>query len=164
MPSLNTSKCVNARRVRAFTLIEILVVMGMLALIGALTVFVSMDTYRGSSFRSDRDLLVALLQHARAESVHNICAVSSCTDGASHGVYIGATSYTIFQGASYAGRVVADDQNFTEDGTVTRAGASEVVFAALSGTVAAQTTITLSGDNKTSVITIEPSGRIWWTN
>jgi type IV fimbrial biogenesis protein FimT len=160
----NTSKST-----KGFTLIEVLVVLSMLAIVAALAVFVSMDTYRGSSFRADRDLLVALLQHARAEAIHNICAGTSCTNTSpaadtTHGLYVGATTYTLFQGSSYALRTTAEDQNYSEDALVSRTGATEVVFQPLTGTVAAQATITLTGSGKTSVITIEPSGRIWWTN
>ena len=157
MGSPNTSKYV-----RGFSFIEILVVMGIFVILGTLSLFVSMDTYHGSNFRSDRDLVVTLLQHARAQAMHNICT-GTCTDGKPHGVYIGSGTYTVFQGSSYATRDVAEDQTYTANSTLVATGDSEVVFANVTGVVSASRTITLTAEQN-STITVDPSGRISWTN
>ena len=148
---------------KGFTLIEILVVMGLFALLAGLGLMVSMDTYRGSSFRADRDLFVALLQHARAQAVNNICT-GTCTDGAAHGVGVAAGAYTVFQGSSYGARDASQDQTFTASPMVTPSGDTEVVFEQLTGAVVSQRVIVLNGDGKVSTTTIETNGRIWWTN
>jgi len=147
---------------RGFTLVELLTVMGLFVLLAGLGLFVSMDAYRGSSFRTDRDLLVALLQHARAQAVNNICT-GSCTDGAAHGVAATGGVYIAFQGTSYNS---SDPQNqvFSANPAVMLGGDTEVLFAQLTGAVAARRVITLAAAEQVSVITIEPNGRIWWTN
>ncbi|MBI3630784.1 MAG: hypothetical protein HY221_00390 [Candidatus Sungbacteria bacterium] len=144
-----------------------MVVLTLFLVLGSFALLVSTDTYRGSSFRSDRDLLVALLQHARAQSISNVCAGSSCADdGAKHGVHVDGTNhiYTAFTGTSY---VAGDPQNqiFEEAPTVTPTPTTfDVVFNQLDGTIASAQTIKLDALGKTSTITIDPSGKISWTN
>src|SRR4051812_38879538 len=70
-----------------FSLIEILVVMGLLVLMSGFGLFVSMETYQGSNFSCDRSLFVAALQRARAQAIHNMC-YGTCTDGVAHGVHV----------------------------------------------------------------------------
>jgi len=150
---------------RGLTLVEILVVLTLFLIVGATALLVSMDTYRGTSFRSDRDLLVALLQHARIQSINNICAGSGCKDGKAHGVHIdqSAHTFTAFQGVTYASRDISQDQAFNENPTTVATGATDIIFTQLTGVSNAQL-ITLTANGKTSVITIDTSGRIAWTN
>ncbi|MCX6759554.1 MAG: prepilin-type N-terminal cleavage/methylation domain-containing protein [Candidatus Nealsonbacteria bacterium] len=118
-----------------FTLIEIIVVMSLLAAIGALTAFANFDVWRGYTFRGECDLLISVLQKARSQSVNNICLGSSCTDGRPHGVYIQSDKYTIFQGSDWDHRDVAIDEDFEANSKVSSASStiSEVVFSQLSG-------------------------------
>src|SRR5262249_49598881 len=106
-------------------------------------------------------------------SINNVCLGSSviCSDGKSHGVAIKPAdhpnSYVVFQTSSdYAGRSSDDkDQDATfsaSQGSIV-SGASEVVFAQLSGTAASSTITTMQGGN-TSVISISSDGRIKWSN
>ena len=67
----NTCKLRNSQS--AFTLIEMVVVMAIISLIGTFTAFVSIDSYRGYAFRSERDTLVASLERARSQSINNMC-------------------------------------------------------------------------------------------
>jgi prepilin-type N-terminal cleavage/methylation domain-containing protein len=147
---------------RGFTFLEVLVVMSLVAIVGTFTLFMSMETFRGSNFRSDRDMLVLALQRARSEAVHNECA-GTCTDGKAHGVHIQSNAYILFQGAAYSS---SDQQNisFSANTAVARTPASvDVVFSQLTGNSSAQT-ITLSSQGKSSVISISTNGRISWTN
>ena len=92
-----------------FTMLEILVVIGLVLMLSTVTLLVSFDTYRGSNFRNDRDLLLATLERARAQSINNLCVGSTCNvvqNSRPHGVAIRPNgqpnSYVVFQGASYA--------------------------------------------------------------
>ena len=80
---------------RGFTMIEILVVIGLFAIAGGFALWVSMESYRGSSFFADRDMFVAVLQRARAEAVNNVCLGAGCTDGKPHGVHIQSDAYIL---------------------------------------------------------------------
>ncbi len=158
---------------RGFTLMEIIIVIGLLVIIAGFALVVSLDDYRGYNFRNERDVVVAVLQKARSQAINNMCFEApgvTCTDGVSHGVYFGSSgSYIIFQGASYASRDAALDE-VIEAGTglVAITGTNSVVFDRLSGNATVSpsaSTLTLTDERgKISVFTIESNGRIWWTN
>ena len=128
-----------------------------------------MDSYRGHSFRSERDVLVSVLQKARSQAVSNMCFGAGCTDGKQHGVHIESNQYTIFQGATWAARDPAvDEVTAIQSKTITAVGFTDVVFAELSGTAAftpagaTSTTLTDTAGKDTSIISITPEGRICW--
>ena len=155
----------NAARLQSgFTLIEILLVLGLLAVIAGVSLVMGMDSYRGNSFRSDRDLLVAALEHARAESINAICLGSNCTDAAPHGVSIQSDSYVIFQGASYNSRDQAEDNVIPASALVSHAGLSDVVFSVLSATSTAGQIVLSDDSGHSSTITIGSLGQISWSN
>src|SRR3989344_4444854 len=85
---------------RGFTLIEMLVVLGMIAIILSLTPLLDFGALGAQTFHSDRDALVALLQHARGEAVSNICR-GNCSDGKPHGVKIENDKFIMFQGGGF---------------------------------------------------------------
>src|SRR5205085_1289648 len=126
--SLNSS-----HRNRGFTLFEIVIVMAFIAIVGAFTMMVSMDTYRGYNFHTERDVLIATLQHARAQAVGNVCQGGGCTTGKSHGVYIQPNKFIMFQGSSYATRDVSQDAVIPANAAISHSGISEIVFNVLSG-------------------------------
>jgi Tfp pilus assembly protein FimT len=148
-----------------FTLIEVLIVFALLTFVGSIGFFVSIDTYRGSSFRSDRDLLVTLLQHSRSQAVGNMCFGSACTDGQPHGVRIEDDRFVLFQGLSYAAADHSLDSALEANTAIDHLGAMEFVFMPVTGEANPSGSITLRDQNaRESVITIEPEGRIVWTN
>ena len=136
-------------------------------MVGGLALFVSMETYHGSSFRSDRDLLVAALQHARAQAMNNICLGTGCTDGKPHGVYIQSDKYIVFQGGTYNS---SDSNNAEFDSTITTTktpSTLEIVFSQLSGTTSCsnECAVTLTDQSgHVSIATTTAEGRIYWSN
>lgn len=156
---------------RGFTLLEILIVIALLAIVAGFGLIVSMDDYRGFNFRNERDVVAGVLQKARSQAVNNMCfphGGGDCSDGKPHGAYFGTDGqYVIFQGPSYASRDEDADEVIEVGAPVDVSGFSEVVFSRLSGDAATTggTTLTVTDDRgRTSVFTVEPSGRIWWTN
>jgi Tfp pilus assembly protein FimT len=67
-----------------FTLIEILIVIGILIVIIMFGLFLSFDFYRNYSFRSERNIIISVLQRARSQSMNNINQVR-------HGVHFQAS-------------------------------------------------------------------------
>lgn len=57
---------------RGFTAIEVAIAVGIFSLVIALGLFMSMETYRGTMARSERDEIVSLLSKARSRSMNNI--------------------------------------------------------------------------------------------
>lgn len=155
---------------RGFTLIEILIVVGIMTLLGGVTLIVSMDNYHAYAFRAERDTLVSLLQKARSQSMSNICLPTngSCTNGKAHGVYVSAGQYTVFQGQSYGARDGAVDEIYLVRGVDVKpksGSLTEVVFAQLSGDVLVPGYISLlNSDGHVSTTTITSEGTITWTN
>ena len=147
-----------------FTLIEILVVLGIITIVGSMSMIMGVDDYRRQLFRSDRDVLITALQHARSQAVSSICLGTGCTGGKPHGVYIGPDSYVMFQGTSYATRDMDVDIVIDADGSTLQGGISEVVFEQLSGDALLNGDIMLTNGERTSVITVGSEGQIIWTN
>src|ERR1700683_4313579 len=115
-------------------MIEILLVFALLAILPAVALVTRSDTYRGTTFRSDRDILISALEHARAESMNGICLGNNCADAEPHGVSIQSQQYVIFQGAHYASRDAIKDSFIPASPLTAHTGISEVVFSVLSGT------------------------------
>ena len=149
------------------TLIEVLVVMGMIVILVGLGLVLSMDTFRGFTFRSERDTLVALLQQARSQAINNVCLGTACTNGRPHGVKIESNLYTMFQGPDYAAHDSGVDRQILPSYPliIAAGSASEVVFQQLSGNVDAQKEIFMTdGFGNSSTITVTNQGGISWTN
>ena len=148
-----------------FTLIEMLVVMGLLVILASLGLLVSMETYRGSSFRNERDTVVSILQKARSQAVSNVCLGSPCPDGAPHGVHVQNDKYVIFQGTTYSSGSSLNEIIKPRISTTQITETTDIVFAQLSGSVTTPGTITVSDNTgHSSVITINSEGQIIWTN
>ncbi len=92
---------------RGFTLIETLIVIGLLAVIGGFTIVVNLNDLRIGAFRDERSTLTIALQKARSSSLNNINLKA-------HGVAIfpddQPRSYVIFEGDSYASSDRDDDE------------------------------------------------------
>ena len=138
--------------------------LGMFVIFSALGLVISMETYYGSNFRVDRDLLITLLQRARAQAINNICD-GVCDNGVPHGVFIDdvRSRYVLFQGGAYE---PSEPMNsvFEADPSIYRSGVRTVVFSQLTGTTSEAVTIRLKSRDKSSDISISPTGRIDWSN
>ena len=140
--------------IRGFTLIEILVVVGIFAILATYALFLSMDFYRRYSFRSERDILVNVLQRTRTRALSNINA-------SAHGVRIEPGQYTIFQGSYNTSpdyEVIKPNYNVTIT-TPVSPSPLDIIFQPLTGDTAT-TSVTLSSDLNHSTIWINPEGRI----
>ena len=148
-----------------FTLVEMLVVLALIVIVGNFALLVSFDTYRASSYESDRGSLISLLHHARAQAVDDVCAGSGCMHGAAHGVSIQADKYVLFQGSTYASRDVDEDSVVDTNPSVVHGGLSEVVFEPSSGNpLVTGDVVLMTANGHQSTITIGREGQIGWTN
>ena len=131
-------------------------VLGLFAILGAMTAVVGSSDLRGSALHSERDLAVNLLQKTRARALANIGEHK-------HGVYIdnAGGQYIVFAGNSFDTATDKEEIPFYSD-NVTKTNAWEVVFSQLDG----QATVTgdLQINGISTVISINPEGQISWTN
>ena len=149
------------------TLIEILLVMGILAIVSGLALVTTFDSLRAYGFKHERDILVVLLQKARSQATSGVCLGALCVGGKQHGVSVQSSRYVVFEGSSYATRDVSVDEYIAVNYPVSASGLSEVVFVELSGDAIPSSlgSITLSDSaGHTSRIDINSEGRIAWTN
>jgi prepilin-type N-terminal cleavage/methylation domain-containing protein len=140
---------------RGFTIPEVLTVVGIFSLLAGLGLIMSMETYRGSSFRSERTTIVSALERARGRAMNNMYQMP-------HGVYFDTATpaYVIFRGSSYvAGSSTNEVLPASSSAVVT--GPSSVVFNQLDGTTSSST-ITFTQDGKNGTISINSEGRINW--
>jgi len=148
---------------RAFTLLEVLVVIGLFTSIAAISLFIDLNSYRGDAFRAEKTMIGTLLQKARADALNNI-------DQDPHGVAFfppdHPTSYVIFSGTSYSASLPASREVFDSSYQIQISPASptEVVFQQLSGATAFGGDITLTDPARgmTQAITINQEGLISW--
>lgn len=138
-------------------MLEIAVVMAIFTALIALGLFMSMETLKGTIYRSEEATIVSLLQKARSRSMNNI-------NQAQWGVCYVAPNYVLFKGTVCSSAAAVD----TLAANAGVAAASDfahtfptVVFAQLSGTTAAAT-ITVLQDSRSATITINNEGTIIW--
>lgn len=152
-----------------FTLIEILVVMGMIAIIASLGLFMSIGSFQGSNFRNERSNILSALYKARNQAMNNVC-FGTCSGGAPHGVHFETSKFTIFQGVDWTSRTASVDEITEISPNIITTGLTDVVFAQLSGNTSVtpigvwDLTVTDTSTNQTSTITFNPEGQITWTN
>ncbi len=147
-----------------FTLIEILVVIGMLSIVGGLSLVMTLDTYRAYFFKNDRDILVSALHKARSQSINNMC-LGACTGGKPHGVHIESGNYTIFQGITYSASDPINEKLGGGNAATTVSGLTDVVFTPLTGAVATPGSMVVTDTSgRTTTITVNVEGRIDWSH
>ena len=148
---------------QGFTLIEVIIVLAIISTVSTIAVFSGLESYRQYLYHNDRDLLVTLLLHARAQSMGNICVGPTCVDGVSHGVAVVPSGYILFQGSTFALRDPSSDGFFERNPHSISSGVTEVVFTKVSGTTTGGV-LTLDDGARTSDVTISSEGQITWTH
>jgi prepilin-type N-terminal cleavage/methylation domain-containing protein len=138
-------------RIEAFTLVEILVVIAILAIVVALTASGFRNMGRASALKIATEEVHSALSGARAKTL--------ASDGDTvYGVRVGTSSVTRFTGTTY---VVGDPQNVTYvfEGGVSATGtfvasSTDILFSRLTGASNASGTIRLVGESDFSSTTV----------
>lgn len=139
-------------KIDGLTLVEMLLVIGILAIIFALGLTVGVNFYSSYQLSSERNTLVSVLGLAR-----NLALVNN--NEANHGLFINADNFVVFQGTSYGSRDTSQDRTFPRAGSITISGLGEIVFAALSGQTSS-TTYSVSNNQNTFFVYVNSEGRI----
>ena len=137
-------------------MIEILVVMAIVTVLAGLGLWIGMDSFRGYSYRSERNRFISSLQKARLESMTNI-------NESKHGVRVESDKYVIFEGDSYDSNPNSHEISVLSGG-VNITGVTfpyDAIFDQLSGT-ASGTTLNITDGARNSLISINNEGRISW--
>ncbi len=149
---------------RGFTFIELILVLGLVGILAAFSMVMSMSTLSRSRVLETRDLFVThLLQNARSEALANI-------DARSHGVYIDNRCHRFIRFADTTYTPPSDCAHDPEEIpystdriSVTNTGGDIIIFEQLSGNVITGAgTVTLTNGAETLDITLRTSGQIDW--
>ncbi len=152
-----------ADNARGFTLIEVLLVIGLFAIVAGLVVSVGLHTHSGFSAQGDEDLAIATLQKARSQSMHGVCT-GDCVAAVAHGVHSAAHGLVLFQGGSFDPTDAANENLPALSNATTFAGA-DIIFAPLTGVADATATLTIfDNGSSTSAITVGTEGQLSWSN
>lgn len=146
-----------------FTLMEMLIVMGIILVVASTPLFIDLTSYRSDAFRAEQSTIVTLLQKARADALNNI-------DQEPHGVALFPAdhphSYVVFEGASYAASNPATREVMDENYPVTfgTSSPSEIVFNQLDASTNVNGGIVLLDTQRAASldITINTEGAISW--
>jgi len=154
-------KCQLSNVHRGFTLIEILITLGLLAVVFSFGLFISFDFYKSYSSRSEQDVVVSILQKARSQAMDNI-------NQTKHGVHYGSgvdchsfsKCYVLFEENSFVSGT-SSNLEIESNPATTVTWSADPVFNQLDGSVN-PVTITLQQGSKTWIITTNSQGRIDW--
>ena len=148
---------------KGISLIEVVVVIGILSVILSLGLVMSLDSYRGYLFRSERTILVSILSKARSQAMGNFFQ-------SPHGVCFDdlTKSYIHFKGTHF---VLGDPKNeLTPSNDAISISAvpsfscavnGGVVFSQIAGTTT-PTQIVMNEDANVAIISINYEGTISW--
>lgn len=147
---------------RGFTLIEVLLVMGLLAALSGLTII---NLTRPQTRASLDGIVATLVADLRSQQIKAMAGDSlTAASAQAHGVYVQSGAYTLFKGASYSS---SDADNFVVQADAgvalnTTLPSTQVVFTKGSGTfsgfASGQNSITVSNAGESKVITINRYG------
>jgi len=139
---------------RGLSLIEILLVVGILAILVILAPPLVLDFYKTQQLETHTQGVIQTLRRAQLKAM----GVENAT---SFGVYLTNDDYTLFQGASYAARDTQYDEviDLPQIITITNSP-KEVAFSRIEGAPSATGTIILSANGESRTISINEIGRI----
>jgi prepilin-type N-terminal cleavage/methylation domain-containing protein len=147
---------------RGFTLMEVIVVIGLLAVFAVMGLSYSFDSYRGYLFRSEYTSFVNMLAKARNQALNNFN--ESC-----HGITILADEYRIFKTDECNLNDVDDYKGFPRNSSLTFDGPDTIMFDQLTGNLNSGScdgddpcTITFGYGLRTKSVEINRFGGIAW--
>jgi len=148
-----------------FTLIELLVVIGISAILAGLGLAFTLDFYRSYAFNSERDLVVGLMQKARARSMSNL-------NQQSYGVCITNSNYILFAGAFNCEPGNSANEVYPANPSISNTNFAVIfqqlrgnpTFYNINGSVSATSTLTLLkyGTAGPATVSVNPEGQIQW--
>lgn len=138
---------------RAFTLLEILIVIGIIGVLASLTLPWGMDFYKSQQLASESQAILQVLRRAQSRAMFQ-------ESDSGFGVYFSGNRYVLFKGSSFAGRDSQFDEIFDLPAVVVPAGLAEVVFSKMEGKPSVTGDIILTSGSARRIININGVGRI----
>lgn len=140
------------QNIRAFSLLELLLVMGLVSILAATALPLSTAIYSRTLVRTKADEFGASLRQARANTIAG-------KENSQWGVRSTASSITLYKGTSFATRDSAFDQSFVVPSSISITQ-DEIVFLPVTGGVASAQSVTVSNAVETVTIEVTTVGAI----
>lgn len=140
-------------RQHGFTLVEILLSVGILAALAGLSLPVYMSFVARNDLAVSAQDLASLVRRAELYS-------RSGHDDSAWSVHFASGSAVLYKGSDYAGRDTAHDETMPIPATVTVAGLGTVTFAKLTGQPSTTGAVTLSTATNTRILTLNGKGAV----
>jgi prepilin-type N-terminal cleavage/methylation domain-containing protein len=139
---------------RGFTLLEILIVVGISLILFYLIIPVGLDFYKSQQIDNETRIMVQTLKRAQSKAM-------AAESDSKFGVYINNDNYILFRGDSYASRNSQYDEVFDLSGSITiEDSPKEIVFSKVEGTPSFAGGIVFNGGNQTRKVLINKFGVI----
>lgn len=138
---------------KAFTLVEVCLVMAILAVVGGFGLAANIGAYRNAVVRGEAGFVAGLLRRARSQAMNNISR-------SPHGLHFGDGQYVLFAGTEWDSRNLRADISFPASPGITVSGPNELIFLQLSGSPKNAGNINVNGSGKTLTISINSVGQI----
>lgn len=140
---------------KAFTLIEILLVVIILAVLTGLSIPVSVNFYKTQQLDVNVKGVVQSLRRAQLKAM-------SIESDSIFGVYLTNDSYILFKGSSFDARDISYDEVFDLPQVITVSGIQEIAFSKFEGVPVGALTgdIILNSNGDSRIININEIGRI----
>jgi prepilin-type N-terminal cleavage/methylation domain-containing protein len=139
---------------RGFTLLEILIVIGVSLILFYLIIPVGLDFYKSQQLENETGMIVQTLKKAQLKAM-------AAESDSKFGVYINNDNYILFRGNSYASRNNQYDEVFDLSGSITIVDPpKEIVFSKIEGTPSFTGEIIFNSGNQTWKILINKFGVI----
>ncbi|MBY0376489.1 prepilin-type N-terminal cleavage/methylation domain-containing protein [Patescibacteria group bacterium] len=139
---------------KGFTLIEILVVVGMIVMLFTVGSFIDMGSLNKNLVSTEESTLISVLSKARSRAMNNV-------DHVAHGVHIDTDSYTIFEGSTYTAGASTNEE-IPKNSKAIITGLNDFYFNQLSGNPSSTGIIQLSDGITTKTINIKTGGLLDW--
>lgn len=140
---------------KAFTLIEILLVVIILAVLTGLSIPVSINFYKTQQLDVNVKGVVQSLRRAQLKAM-------SIESDSIFGVYLTDDSYILFKGSSFDARDISYDEVFDLPQVITVSGIQEIAFSKFEGVPVGALTgdIILNSNGDSRIININEIGRV----
>lgn len=136
-----------------FTLVELLITIGIFAMFVAVSVPIGYRYFRYQSISQSRDNLISVLRYARDSSITQ-------KNSEMFGVKFFPTSFVLFEGTSYVLRNSSEDEIYSLSADILISGMDEIVFSSLTGIPSTTGVITFSNGNDLFFANVLSSGSI----
>lgn len=138
---------------KGLTLVEIVLVISIIVVITALAIPSSLRFFQIQTIDEIADNIIDVLRRSQSQAALQ-------RNDSSFGVKFNPGSYVLFQGNSYVGRDVNEDEVFSLPSDVIVSGINEIIFSKLSGFPSSAGTITINISNDSRIISINSQGKI----